>query len=159
MSLGTIMGMRAPVTIDSLDLLETEAAAFVEGLLPKEAGATLVTLSGDLGAGKTAFTQAVARALGVTETVTSPTFVLAKSYALPQGNDGSFGFRTLLHIDAYRLQKGSDLEKIGFTDALKDTGTLILLEWPEIVADGLPPADIAIAIAADSSGARTIAYA
>ncbi|HET9641369.1 MAG TPA: tRNA (adenosine(37)-N6)-threonylcarbamoyltransferase complex ATPase subunit type 1 TsaE, partial [Candidatus Paceibacterota bacterium] len=61
---------------------EEEAARFVRALRPNEQ-ATLVTLSGELGAGKTAFTKAAARALGITETVTSPTFVLEKIYLLP----------------------------------------------------------------------------
>lgn len=147
--------MRQPKTVVDLAALTDEATAFVESLLPKTEGATLVTLSGDLGAGKTSFTQAVAKALGVEESVTSPTFVLAKSYALPEG----LAFRTLLHIDAYRLSGGKDLERIGFTDALTDSGTLIFLEWPEIVADGLPQADIAVTLAAQGDGSRTITYA
>lgn len=147
--------MRQSQTLADLPALEREATAFVESLLPKEEGATLVTLSGDLGAGKTAFTQAAARALGVEEPVTSPTFVLAKSYALPEG----LAFRTLLHVDAYRLSGGKDLARIGVTDARTDTGTLIFLEWPEIVADGLPPADVAITLAANDDGTRTISYA
>lgn len=149
------MGMRPAAVIKDLDALAEEANAFVSALLPKEAGATLVTLSGDLGAGKTAFTQAVAKALGVTEHVTSPTFVLAKSYAIPEG----LAFRELLHIDAYRLTSGTDLEKIGFTDAMKDTGTLVFLEWPQIVADGLPAVDISISLTLKDDGSRTITYA
>lgn len=147
--------MRQSKTIATLDALSDEATAFVEGLLPKAEDATLVTLSGNLGAGKTSFTQAAAKALGVEESVTSPTFVLAKSYALPEG----LAFRTLLHIDAYRLSGGGDLERIGFTDALADSGTLIFLEWPEIVADGLPQADVAVTFAVQEDGTRTIAYA
>lgn len=139
----------------TLEALEKEAAAFAASLRPKAAGATLVTLSGDLGAGKTAFTQAVARAFGVEEPVTSPTFVLAKAYTLPK--EGAFS--QLLHIDAYRLAGGHELAKIGFADALLDPGTVIFLEWPEQVADGLPPADQAITLQTDSDGVRTITYA
>lgn len=147
--------MRPAARVQDIAALSEEAKAFVSELLPKESEATLVTLSGELGAGKTSFTQAAARALGVAEAVTSPTFVLAKSYALPEG----LAFRTLLHIDAYRLSGGKDLERIGFVDARTDTGTLILLEWPEIVADGLPPADVAITLVAEEDGSRTITYA
>ena len=155
MALGTIMGMRLDRTIEDLAALENEAVAFVETLLPKEEGATLVTLSGELGAGKTAFTQAVARALGVAEHVTSPTFVLAKSYALPEG----LAFTRLLHIDAYRLKGGKELGPVGLPEVMQDTGTLVLLEWPEMVADGLPEADVSISLEALPDGTRSISYA
>lgn len=155
MALGTIMGMRPDRTIEDLAALENEAAAFVETLLPKGESATLVTLSGELGAGKTAFSQAIARALGVTDPVTSPTFVLAKSYTLPEG----LAFTQLLHIDAYRLKEGKDLGPIGLPEAMQDTGTLVLLEWPEMVADGLPEADVKITLEALPDGTRSISYA
>ena len=81
----------------------TEATRFASSLEPSQQGAMLVTLSGELGAGKTAFTKAASRTLGVTETVNSPTFVLEKIYALPQfdGHSVSFkSFKRLIHIDA-----------------------------------------------------------
>jgi tRNA threonylcarbamoyladenosine biosynthesis protein TsaE len=132
-----------------------EAAAFVAELRPHESHAALVTLSGELGAGKTTFSQGVARALGVAEHVTSPTFVLAKSYALPEG----LMFRELLHIDAYRLSGGGELEKIGFAESYADRETLILLEWPEQVSDTLPRADVSITLSVTPEGGRAIAYA
>jgi tRNA threonylcarbamoyladenosine biosynthesis protein TsaE len=154
-SLGTIAGMREPRTLASLEALETEASAFVRSLRPKEDRATLVTLSGDLGAGKTSFTQAAAKALGVTDPVTSPTFVLAKSYQLPNGE----AFRKLVHIDAYRLTEGKDLAPLAFEEAMQDKDALVMLEWPEMVVDGLPPADVAIALEALADDARAISYA
>lgn len=147
--------MREPRTLDSLEALETEAAAFARSLGPNEDHATLVTLSGNLGAGKTTFTQSVAKALGVTEPVTSPTFVLAKSYPLPEGA----AFAKLVHIDAYRLEEGKDLAPLAFDGIMQDAGTLVMLEWPEMVADGLPKADVAITLESVSDTARTIFYA
>ena len=146
--------MRPVRRLDTLSALETEAQQFVRDLTPKETGATLVTLSGELGAGKTTFTQSVARALGVQESVTSPTFVLQKTYALSKSS-----FKKLMHIDAYRLTSGSDLAALGFKDTLQDPLTLILLEWPEMVTDGLPQADVAITLTVDADDARTISYA
>ncbi len=146
--------MRPVRRLDSLSALETEAEQFVGDLAPKETGATLVTLSGELGAGKTTFTQSVALALGVRESVTSPTFVLQKTYALPKSS-----FKKLVHIDAYRLTSGSDLAALGMKDTLLEPSTLILLEWPEMVIDGLPRADVAITLTVDADGARTISYA
>ena len=70
--------------IKTLAELEEEAKRFVNTLAPSQRDATLVTLVGELGAGKTAFTKAVAHALGVEEIITSPTFVLEKIYLLPR---------------------------------------------------------------------------
>jgi tRNA threonylcarbamoyladenosine biosynthesis protein TsaE len=147
--------MREPVSIHDLDALGREAAAFAGTLRARADRATLVTLSGDLGAGKTAFTQALALAFGVSEHVTSPTFVLAKSYALPEGAS----FRRLVHIDAYRLAEGKDLAPLAFDELMREPGALVLLEWPEMVADGLPDADVQIRIAVRPDGGRDIAYA
>ena len=139
--------------ISSLDALTAEATAFVATLSPKDEGATLVTLSGELGAGKTSFTQAVARALGVEGSVTSPTFVLMKVYTLSNAP-----FKRLVHIDAYRLQGGQDLPALGFDEVLTDSGNLVLLEWPEQVSDGLPVADVSITLSVVSDTARTLTY-
>lgn len=139
--------------IPSLSALSGEAKEFVQNLTPKTAGATLVTLSGELGAGKTSFTQAIARELGVETSVTSPTFVLMKIYAL----NGS-AFKRLVHIDAYRLQGGEDLRALGFDEVMQDAGNLVLLEWPEQVASGLPKADHAITLRVVSETTRTLSY-
>ena len=95
--------------------------------------AKVVGLYGDLGAGKTALTQALARELGIKEKVVSPTFVIMKSYQL----SGS-SFQKLIHIDAYRLEKGEELAKLGWAEIISDPENLVLIEWPEIVADVMP---------------------
>ena len=138
---------------------EAEAARFVGGLVPQGRRATLVTLSGDLGAGKTTFTQVVAKTLGVEETVTSPTFVLEKIYQLPSELGGETPkFTRLAHIDAYRLESGSDLASIGFDELMQEVGNLILLEWPEKVSDMLPVPAVKVSILAHEDGSRTITY-
>lgn len=141
--------------VKTLAELDAEAVRFVNGLVPKEGRATLVTLSGDLGAGKTAFTKAIARILGVEETVTSPTFVLEKIYQL--GSEAS-KFKRLIHIDAYRLETGSDLAPLGFDELMQDSGNLILLEWPEKVTDALPAPDVKISFVVHTDESRTISY-
>lgn len=133
--------------------LGREAAQLVSSLAPEEGQATLVTLSGELGAGKTAFVQAMAAALGVTDHVTSPTFVLAKRYELT-----GMPFARLIHIDGYRLKGGEDLRSISLNELMLDSGNLIALEWPEIVADGLPAADVAIRLEVLSDGSRALTY-
>lgn len=103
-------------------------------------GATILALSGDLGAGKTAFVKALASALGITETITSPTFVIEQIYVLPKDaatpsvNVVTGGhFDRLIHIDAYRLEKASELERLGWAEIASDPKNLICLEWPENV--------------------------
>jgi len=140
--------------IETLLELEEEATRFIRTLVPQKGRATLVTLRGELGAGKTAFTQAVARALGVAEIVTSPTFVLEKIYLL-SGRQ----FKRLIHIDAYRLEKGSELAPLGFDELMHDEGNLILLEWPEKVEGALPTPTMKVSFTVNSDGSRILSYA
>ncbi|TSC70605.1 MAG: hypothetical protein G01um101449_316 [Parcubacteria group bacterium Gr01-1014_49] len=140
-------------TVKTLEAFEDEAAHFAGSLMPSS-GATLITLSGELGAGKTAFTKVVARTLGVEETVNSPTFVLEKIYLLPPGQ----AFKRLVHIDAYRLEKGADLAPLGFDELMQDAGNLILLEWPEKVADALPTPSVRISIETLPDDSRRLSY-
>jgi tRNA threonylcarbamoyladenosine biosynthesis protein TsaE len=142
-------------TLASLEDTLTEAARFAAELAPHESNATLITLSGELGTGKTSFTQGVARALGVETPVTSPTFVLQKIYQLPE--EAGRGFARLVHIDAYRLKSGEDLTALGFNSLMEDAKNLIVLEWPERVADALPQAHITVTLALSGAG-RTISY-
>ena len=138
----------------TLPELQTEAKRLATSLTRREAGATLITLSGPLGAGKTAFTQALAEALGVRDAVTSPTFVLEKIYLLPVGG----AFERLVHIDAYRLEKGSELAPLGFDELLQDAGNLIVLEWPERVQETLPEPVVRITLRVVSDTARALTY-
>lgn len=140
--------------VTTLAEFEAEATRFAGSLRPQEQGATLVTLSGELGAGKTAFTKAVAHTLGVESVVTSPTFVLEKIYQLPSTQ----AFGRLVHIDAYRLEAGKDLKALGFDEVLQDASNLILLEWPEMVADALPASAVSITLKVIPSGGRNISY-
>ena len=142
--------------VKTLAELEKEAGQFVDSIAPSQQGATLVTLSGDLGAGKTAFTKAVAHALGVEEVVNSPTFVLEKIYKL--GGETA-KFKRLIHIDAYRLEGGKDLAPLGFEELIQDSGNLVLLEWPEKVQEALPAPARRVSITALPDGSRDISYA
>lgn len=139
--------------LQNLESLQEEAARFASSLSANSEHATLVTLSGELGAGKTSFVQGIARALGIKESITSPTFVLEKVYALPEGS----AFTELVHIDAYRLEGDTSLVPLGFAERYANPTTLILLEWPELVENQLPPRDIAITLTVEGEG-RTISY-
>lgn len=117
------------------NLEETQKIArdFVNGIKPKEKSATIVGLYGDLGAGKTSFTQGVALALNIDENVASPTFVIEKIYKLKKQN-----FEQLIHIDAYRLEKSEELLSLNWKEIVSNPTNIILIEWPERVADIMP---------------------
>lgn len=93
----------------------------------------VVALQGDLGAGKTAFSKAVGEILGVTENVTSPTFVIEKIYPINWK-----GFKNLIHIDAYRIEKDSELLHLGWEEIVQEAENLVLIEWPENVSGIIP---------------------
>ncbi|MBI2030452.1 tRNA (adenosine(37)-N6)-threonylcarbamoyltransferase complex ATPase subunit type 1 TsaE [Candidatus Kaiserbacteria bacterium] len=130
--------------IQGISEMSAHAARFITDLPPRKDTATIVTLSGDLGAGKTTLTQGIARALGVEETVTSPTFVLEKSYELT-GQKWS----RLIHIDAYRLVSEHELEVLGWREMAQDPANLIVIEWPEMVVELIPADAIRITLSGD----------
>ena len=105
---------------------ETEALGqrLAERLQPGD----VIAYTGDLGAGKTAFTRGLARGLGITERITSPTFTIVNEY---QG-----GRLPLFHCDLYRLGSSEELYEIGWEDYLA-RGGVCAVEWSEIVADAL----------------------
>ncbi len=115
--------------------------------------ATIVALVGDLGAGKTAFTQACARALGIEETVTSPTFVIEKIYKIDTPR-----FNKLVHIDAYRLENSQELATLGFDNLIADSKNLIFIEWADKVYDLLPKGYIKIIFSVVSDTVRKIDF-
>ncbi len=101
--------------------------------------AALVTLSGDLGAGKTTFTQALARELGVAVPVQSPTYVLMRSYDIAHGR-----FTRLVHIDTYRLNNESEFLALEPQRFFEDPHALVVIEWPERVIMALPVPNISL---------------
>ncbi len=120
-------------TTQSLEEFKDLVREFIMSLKPQN-NAVVVGLSGNLGSGKTTFTQEVAKTLGITETVTSPTFVIEKIYKLPKEN----WFEHLIHIDAYRLEKESELLHLGWNELVLNPRNLIFIEWPEKV-EGIMP--------------------
>lgn len=132
--------LRAGVVTRAAEHTRTLAAGLA-ALLP--ANATLA-LHGDLGAGKTTFVQGLARGLGIREPVTSPTFTV---FTLHRG-----GRRLLVHVDAYRLVSGAQLEALMIDDFLAPPHC-VAVEWPDHVREWLP-ADawhVELSIASDST--------
>lgn len=109
--------------------LETETIG--EALGKKLKPGTVIAYQGDLGAGKTAFTRGLARGLGCSETVTSPTYTIVNEYL--------GGRLPLFHFDMYRLASSDDLWAIGWEDYL-DRGGVCAVEWSENVSDAMEDA-------------------
>ena|SRR3989344_2391525 len=133
---------------ETLSEKETVALAsdFMSSLAREGEGAVVVGLYGDLGSGKTTFMKGIAEHLGVPETITSPTFVIMKIYKLRRkvgvptkaSELQAKSYKLLVHIDAYRLEKGEELNRLGFGEILKDPKNLIFVEWPENVRSAMP---------------------
>lgn len=121
--------------IDGQDEFQKLAKDFVEKLVPNNSGATVVGLYGELGAGKTFFTGALAKIFKIQDPVVSPTFVIEKIYELPENSQN---FLHLIHIDAYRLETSEELLNLGWKNIISDKNNLILIEWPEKVSDIMP---------------------
>jgi tRNA threonylcarbamoyladenosine biosynthesis protein TsaE len=145
----------------SKNLRETSEIArkFLDTLRPTSM-ACVVALQGDLGAGKTAFAKAVGEILGVKENVTSPTFVIEKIYPIDPATAGQAwkGFKNFIHIDAYRLEKESELLHLGWEEMVREPENLILIEWPENVPGIIPEDAKRINFKFVDEGTREISY-
>lgn len=97
--------------------------------------ATLITFSGDLGAGKTTMIQEIAHQLGVTEHLQSPTYVIYKIYTTHNHDTWKY----LIHGDMYRLEYASEIEQLGWHQLLHDPDNIICIEWPEKIVSVIPP--------------------
>jgi tRNA threonylcarbamoyladenosine biosynthesis protein TsaE len=97
----------------------------------------VVTISGELGAGKTTLVQAICAGYGVTEDVTSPTFSLVHRYA--------GGKSAVYHLDLYRLKSADELTNIGW-DEILSADALVLIEWPERAGDRIPHNHVPISL-------------
>lgn len=95
--------------------------------------ATVITLQGDLGAGKTTFMKAFAAVLGVEDVVTSPTFVVMRIYDTSHQT-----YKKLVHIDAYRFTDPAEAIPLRLGELMADSENIICIEWPERLGDSLP---------------------
>lgn len=108
------------------------AAELVSMLSP----GSVVCMYGDLGAGKTAFVQGMAKALNIDEPVTSPTFTIVNEYN---------GTLPLYHFDVYRIGSSDEMFEIGFDEYINGDG-ISVIEWAELIEDILPPDTISVTI-------------
>ena len=130
------------IKIKSLDEIDEAARQFLTAI----GDARVVAFYAKMGAGKTTFIRALCKALGVTETVTSPTFAIVNEYAGP-----------IYHFDFYRLKRLSEAYDMGFEDYLYSSAWC-LIEWPELVEELLPENAVRVHILVDEEGTRTIRW-
>ena len=103
-------------------------------------GDEFIAMYGDLGAGKTAFVQGLARALGITDHITSPTFTIVNEYE---------GRVPLYHFDVYRISDPDEMYEIGYEEYV-DTDGICIVEWAELIEDLFPPRYYKITILKDT---------
>jgi tRNA threonylcarbamoyladenosine biosynthesis protein TsaE len=101
--------------------------------IKKNEQAKVIALVGELGAGKTTFSQGFLKALGVKRRVISPTFLIIRKYAV-RSKKHEYAF----HMDCYRLNNSIELLSLGFKDILANPQNIVLIEWPELVKKYLP---------------------
>ena len=123
---------------------ETEAIGEAFGRSVKDG--TVVAMYGDLGAGKTAFVRGMARGMGISERVSSPTFTIVNEY---------LGERTLIHFDMYRLGSADELFDIGWEDYLA-RGAVCAVEWSENVEEAFYGDEVRLTIEKTSDTSRKI---
>ena len=139
--------MKNEILIQSLADIDAAAAEFLERLGDRR----LVAFYAPMGAGKTTFSAAICRALGVdSDAVGSPTFSIVNEYRTATGEP-------LFHFDFYRLDKISEALDIGFYDYI-DSGYLCLMEWPENIEEIIPEETVKVSIAVQDDGSRLISW-
>lgn len=98
-------------------------------------GGEVLLLRGDLGSGKTTFTQGLAHALGVTRQITSPTFIIMRSYNLSKKKGDAINF---YHLDLYRTESEKDIKGLGLLELLGQKENIVVIEWPEKLVSKIP---------------------
>ena len=136
-------------SISTANLADIDRAA--GEFLKETEGHKLIAFYAPMGAGKTTFTTAICRVLGVAQdAVSSPTFSIVNEYRLPDGEP-------VFHFDFYRINKLSEALDIGFYDYI-DSGALCLMEWPENIEDLLPDETLRVSITVSPDGSRTLSW-
>lgn len=139
--------MKASWRLPDAHATERLGVALAHGCPWDEREPRLIYLSGELGAGKTTLAAALLQALGVAETVRSPSYALIEIYSARAGE--------AVHLDLYRLHGPGELQQLGLRDYLNGR-TLLLVEWPEQAAGALPRPDLAVRLETGVGDGRTV---
>jgi tRNA threonylcarbamoyladenosine biosynthesis protein TsaE len=135
------------INMNQFEIITTspeETGQFAEKLAAHLKPGAVLTLEGDLGAGKTTFTKGLAKGLGVTKTVNSPTFTIIKEYK---------GRLPLYHMDVYRLD--DSFEDLGFDEYFEGEGVTVV-EWAHLIQDQLPEELLSLSIYREGDSTRRI---
>jgi tRNA threonylcarbamoyladenosine biosynthesis protein TsaE len=143
--------MEKVLTLNDIKKVATDILKVAQKKIKKNA--SVVAFYGDLGVGKTTITKELAKDLGVEDNVVSPTFVIMKIYKTKNKI-----FKNLIHIDAYRLKNGQELNHLGFKEILKNKENLVIIEWPNNVEDCLPTDTIKIILEHKNETTRSIKF-
>ena len=138
--------MKHEITISSTADLDRAAAEFLEAIGDN----TLIAFFAPMGAGKTTFTTAICKALGVTDPVGSPTFAIVNEYMRADGDP-------MYHFDFYRINKLQEAIEIGLYDYL-DSGCLCIMEWPENIEELLPDETLKVYFTINPDQSRTLTF-
>jgi tRNA threonylcarbamoyladenosine biosynthesis protein TsaE len=141
--------------IESVSEEQTEGIA--ADFAKKAPAGTVVALYGELGAGKTVFARGFARGLGVTETVSSPTFTIMQEYKLNKNvnGDGLFWF---YHLDLYRIESPESALVFGVDEYLSNDNAVLLVEWAERIEKLLPKNTVRVEISHSGETTRKIRF-
>ncbi len=134
------------LTIHSLEEIDSVAKQFLEAI----GDATLVAFYAPMGAGKTTFTTAIARVLGVEDAVCSPTFTIINEYRTASG-------APMYHFDFYRINKLSEALDLGL-DEYFYSSCLCIMEWPENIEELLPEETLKVSITVNPDASRTLRW-
>ena len=139
--------MKHELIIQDLQSIDNVAAQFLEEIGDDR----LVAFYAPMGAGKTTFTTAICRVLGVADdAVSSPTFSIVNEYRTASGD-------SLFHFDFYRINKIAEALDIGFYDYI-DSGCLCIMEWPENIEEIIPEETLKVSIQVADDGSRTLSW-
>lgn len=134
------------ITIKSIESIADSAREFIAQM----GGRKVFAFYGAMGAGKTTFVKALCEAMGVTDTVNSPTFAIVNEYDTPSG-------RPIYHFDFYRIKRLAEVYDMGYEDYFYGRG-LCFIEWPELVEELLPEETVKVTIEEQADGIRVVRF-
>ena len=134
------------IIIQSIDTIGEAAQEFIAQMGDNK----IFAFYGSMGAGKTTFVKALCDAMGVTDTVNSPTFAIVNEYDTPSG-------RPIYHFDFYRIKRLAEVYDMGYEDYFYGRG-LCFIEWPELVEELLPEETVKVTIEEQSDGTRLVSF-